>query len=316
MAGERQRFCPVCDHVFVGGEAVLRCGVCGLLHHPACWVRNPGCSGGCAGADQPEPLAYEVTGPPVFPHPAEGTRIASQRAPGQPLPGAMAGPDPVERVTPVARESGANVPAGLPRIRAATPPAEPHVIEPPPRAQRGRLAGGAARPPVDDLRLYRRHEFLRYWYVPVAALLAILVAVGVIWGADQLFGGGGGEPATPAATATPSPTVAQVATATTPAGSPGATTTGTPVIATGTRPAGTTTPAAGNGARAVVATGGDCLNIRTGPGTSNPAVDCLAEGTVVTLTGESEASGGVTWVRIQSETGHDGWVSDEFLKPQ
>jgi len=196
--------------------------------------------------------------------------------------------------------------------------AEPRVIDPPPRAQHGRLAGGGSRPPVEDLRLYRRHEYLRYWYVPVAAALAVVVAVGVIWAADGLFGGGGNEPAapapTPTATASAAANVTTTGTPTTP--TPG---TQTPATATGSPPAGTPTPSsiAGTGQfRVVGGTGGDCLNIRTGPGTASPAADCLAEGTVVELTGESEESGGITWVRIVTESGHDGWVAEQYLLEQ
>ncbi|MBN9494403.1 hypothetical protein J0H33_13825, partial [bacterium] len=39
-----QRFCPLCNRVFTAGEAVLRCEGCGIMHHPACWVTNGGCS--------------------------------------------------------------------------------------------------------------------------------------------------------------------------------------------------------------------------------------------------------------------------------
>jgi hypothetical protein len=182
------------------------------------------------------------------------------------------------------------------------------------------MPGGGPRPPVDDLRLYRRHEFLRYWYVPVAAALAVLVAIGVIWGSDKLFGGGGDNPASPTATATPSEstTVTVTVTGTPPTPTTGTPTAGTqtPATVTGSPASGTRTPGATGPTgqtRVITGTGGDCLNIRTGPGTASPAVDCLAEGTVVQLAGETQESGGITWVRINTESGHDGWVSGEFL---
>jgi hypothetical protein len=44
VADDGQRFCPYCGQSFLSGEAVLQCSGCGVMHHPACWVRNGGCS--------------------------------------------------------------------------------------------------------------------------------------------------------------------------------------------------------------------------------------------------------------------------------
>lgn len=44
MADDSQRFCPYCGQSFLSGEAVLQCSGCSVMHHPACWVRNGGCS--------------------------------------------------------------------------------------------------------------------------------------------------------------------------------------------------------------------------------------------------------------------------------
>ncbi|MGK2965434.1 MAG: SH3 domain-containing protein [Tepidiformaceae bacterium] len=163
--------------------------------------------------------------------------------------------------------------------------------------------------------MYRRHRMLAYWYIPIAILLAVGVAWGVVAVGDQFFGGDD-TPAAPGTTPT--------ATTTQPAGAAtnGPTQQLTPGAGTSTtRPATTTTPSSGVGGppavgdAAVVDTDdGECLNIRTGAGSSNAAVDCLAVGTEVTVIEGPEAAGGLDWVRVTSEDGHDGWVALQYLE--
>ena len=70
-----QRFCPVCDRLFLDSEAVLECQDCKVLHHPACWIRNDGCATSAEHNRSPAPQAYGLVPPPHNPpHPGEGTR--------------------------------------------------------------------------------------------------------------------------------------------------------------------------------------------------------------------------------------------------
>lgn len=199
-----------------------------------------------------------------------------------------------------------------PPILGAGPPVTRRLGKTPQRIQYategGRRPGkntGAEMPSI-----YRRPRILQYWYVPVAAILAIGVAWGVVLAGDRLFGDDDNEAAagtTQTSTPTATPTTSGA----------GAPATSATAGATGTAGSPTPSGAAPSGVKAVVAgTGGDCLNIRTGPGTSNPAPDCLDEGAVVTIVGEPEEANGLTWVHVISEAGHDGWVAEQYLERQ
>jgi hypothetical protein len=324
-----QRFCPLCDLIFVEGEAVLRCKGCGVMHHPACWVRNDGCATGYV--HEQSPLAQSYTGGRTTErpdsHPAEGLRIlrptavapigadAADEDEGQPEAGApeRPAPQPAAPSRPVASRP-APQPEARPERRPATedfvigsaPPADrirataPYVAEEPSRARRHTPPPSKPMPAV-----YSRHPLLTYWYVPVAVALAALVAAGVIFAADALFGDDDDAPATVTApTATPaadelSPSATGTASATT-AASP--TTTSTTA---GTFRVGDT---------ALVTGTGNCLNIRSAAGTENDVVTCADEGTTVTILGGPEDDGEFIWWNIEAPGG-SGWAAEQYLIP-
>lgn len=338
MTAEQQRYCPLCDKLLISGEAVLQCSKCQRLHHPGCWVKNEGCSLMCADA-VPTPVAYTPPSPQYQPtHPAEGTRTAANPPPAR---GLEAPRDPVERVEPVSRPGAGPVrdpgpaprpaapAAGEPMIGQARPnagasrePAAPVVIEPPPRANRGRYGGADGKAPsVEDMKLYRTGGILRFWYIPVAGLLAIAVAVGVIFAADAMFGGGEDDsPASPGGEETP--TVAETqqteAPATTPtpgAGetpaepTPGATEEPTPAQPTPAEPGDLAV-----GMDVVIVDTGECLNIRRDAGTDAEIVSCLEDGVAMTVVGGPEEVDGFTWWQLDAD-GASGWGAAEYLAP-
>ncbi|HET7737337.1 MAG TPA: SH3 domain-containing protein, partial [Tepidiformaceae bacterium] len=331
------------------GEAVLRCTGCDVLHHPGCWVTNGGCATANPHESAPVAQAYGMDAPVVSgpaPHPGEGIRTFP-RPPAEP-PVERGGPiqfSPRARPQATSTPQPPVVPPPYEALPPEPPPAEPAratdpVIGaddyetpgvlgsgPPPsttfrprnpipysaggKPPKSRSSGGKGGMPS----MYRRHRMLAYWYIPIAILLAIGVAWGVVAVGDQFFGGDD-TPAAAGTSSTPTPTQ--------PAGAAtnGPTQQTSPGTRTATtRPATTTTPSSGAGGlpavgdTAVVETDdGECLNIRTGAGSSNAAVDCLAVGTEVTVTEGPEAAGGLDWVRVTSENGHDGWVALQYLE--
>ena len=65
------------------------------------------------------------------------------------------------------------------------------------------------------------------------------------------------------------------------------------------------------GAEVVIAGTGNCLNVRTEPGLGGSAVDCIDEGTVITLSEGPEEADDLTWWRVE---GRDGWVASLYLR--
>jgi hypothetical protein len=338
MTAEQQRYCPLCDKLLISGEAVLQCSKCQRMHHPACWVKNEGCSLVCADAI-PVPVAYTPPSPQYQPaHPGEGTRTAANPPPARGLESPR---DPVEKVEPVARPSAGPprdpgpaprpaVPAGgepvigqsRPNAGAAKEPPAPVVIEPPPRANRGRYSGTEGRAPsVEDMKLYRNGGILRFWYIPVAGLLAIAVAVGVIFAADALFVGDDDTAASPGDDqATPTPDLTQEATpanstptpdtAETPAAqTPGAGDDPTPAAPTPSEPGELAV-----GMSVTIVDTGECLNIRREAGTESEIVACLADGVSMTITGGPQEANELTWWEVASE-GATGWGAADYLAP-
>ncbi|MBI2765860.1 MAG: hypothetical protein HYX53_08115 [Chloroflexi bacterium] len=320
MTVQLQRFCPLCDRTFIEGEAVLRCEGCGVLHHPACWVRNDGCvtEGEHKRVAIAQAYSSQRTAAPEAPHPGEGTRRIAR--PGEVLPPAG---DPVEGesvrpVTASAPPAFASRPASRtdePVIGAAPvrhrPAVEPEEFHPPtpPRRYAPHLEGGQPRRPLP--KVYGRHRWLTYWYFPVAALIAVAIAGGVIWVAEQLSGGDGN--ATKAeATAGAGATAATAAPAT---ALPSGFTTPAPG-ATGVAPAGGSAPAGTGKFRAdqvlVVTGAGDCLNVRTKAGRDNYAIVCLPDGAEVTVKGGPEDSGGLRWWKVATPLG-EGWAAEDYL---
>lgn len=56
------------------------------------------------------------------------------------------------------------------------------------------------------------------------------------------------------------------------------------------------------------------LNLRSGPGTTYTAVEILPSGTIVTVTGPGQASGGYTWLPVRKSNGTTGWVASLYLR--
>jgi hypothetical protein len=154
--------------------------------------------------------------------------------------------------------------------------------------------------------LYGRHRILGLWYIPAALVVAVGVAIGVIWLVGQFTGDDGNE-AAGATNGSPTSAVGSGATAT------AAVTTQTPAA---------TQPPTGGKFQvrdAVVITGaaegsgGDgCLNVRTAPGTDSPIIDCLRDGTQLTILGGPQEAGGLTWWNVELQSGN-GWAAEQYL---
>jgi hypothetical protein len=65
------------------------------------------------------------------------------------------------------------------------------------------------------------------------------------------------------------------------------------------------------GAKVVVVGTGNCLNVRSAPGTKEAAVDCLADGTVITLADGPVTADGHEWWQPQDRS---GWVAGDWLR--
>ncbi len=312
-----QRFCPLCDRSFQEGEAVLRCDGCGILHHPGCWVTNGGCATQTDHRISPSAMAYTAnerqSGAPA-PHPGEGMRSG----PMAPPPAEIGAPEPIPfRATrpPAAQPAppaspppaveddgpviGATGPA--PMIHRTLPstagtPALPRRYQPPP---------GEHMPRKPMPQIYDRPRILAYWYVPAAALVAILVAFSVIWVVGKFTGG---EKQSDAET-TP--------VATQPAGSAISTSQPTSAAVTTPGPTQTAAPSTGpgkfKGGDAVIVTGtGDCLNVRVKAGRENDAIVCVKDGTELVVTGGPESASELTWWKVRTELG-EGWAAEDYL---
>jgi uncharacterized protein YraI len=160
-------------------------------------------------------------------------------------------------------------------------------------------------------RVYGRHRWLAYWYIPAAVVVAAAVAGAVIWTADRLTGDGSTEAATTSADGTATaaagvPTSAPTVAATPPPG----------VTPQPTAAAPTPSPApAGKfavGDIAVVTGAGDCLNVRVAAGTQNDAIVCLPDGSEVEVRGGPEQAGGLTWWLVLTRLG-EGWSAEDYL---
>ena len=66
------------------------------------------------------------------------------------------------------------------------------------------------------------------------------------------------------------------------------------------------------GEDAIVTTGGDKLNVRTGAGSGNDLAFQLDEGARVTLLDAPEVVNGFQWWHIRTEDGQEGWTIDRF----
>lgn len=345
-----QRFCPLCDRAFVEGEAILVCEGCGVMHHPSCWVRNNGCSTPDDHDVKSVARAYQSTGhiaPSSF-QPSESMR--PQRA-NEPV---RRGTEPLSR-TEDGTVIGAPVSApprdGIDALDLGNtvvpgpfdPPPRPHPDDPASSSAPGtpRLASRPLEPPGAPVRhgryvppeeefvpirkpmpnIYKERRWLQYWYLPVAGIVAVLVAGGVVWGAMALFGGdddgdGDGEAvfeASPTAIAEATAEAATTTTAeaaTTPGETPGSESTpGATAIPTGP-------PTGGKFeiADVLVVTGaGDCLNVRVGPDRLQPAIVCLKDGSEVSVTGGPQEADSFTWWQVVTPLG-EGWAVEDYLR--
>lgn len=158
-------------------------------------------------------------------------------------------------------------------------------------------------------RLYRGPgRWLRYWYVPAAALVTAAVAFGIVLLVDSLFPEEESQVApadeTTVISQTPLPTVrATPSAAGTAETTPGAS---------------ATAPQQGAfvaGQQAVVTGTGDCLNMRGTPTIGGEVVACLPDGTVLTIAEGPEAADGRNWWRVTAAS-DTGWVAEEYLAPR
>ncbi|MCC7365159.1 MAG: SH3 domain-containing protein [Dehalococcoidia bacterium] len=341
---QQQRFCPICDRAFEEGEAVLRCEGCGVMHHPACWVRNNGCVTQTEHKQSPLAQAYSTARSMQggAPHPGEGTRAGAAVAdepvtewvmqplapvrPSRPTPppaqhdddepfedddeGPMIGGGPVIGAGDRGREAPVIGAAPPPRPRAAAPPAEEPFSRPSaPRRYEPPAGEPAVRKPMP--KVYGRHRILDYWYVPIAIVLAAAVALGVIWGAEQLTGGDDDDDTSPAGATSTSPAATGTATTapattSTPAGTPTPTPSVTSTAATGTFRTGEVV---------LVASPDECLNLRPAPGRTNQPIGCLDDASQVTVIGGPTTAEEITWWNVSTEQG-DGWVAEDYLAKQ
>ncbi len=284
------------------------------MHHPACWVKNNGCATNTEHQSVPIAVAYapeRFTGGEA-PHPGEGTRVMplGGRAPielrqRQPVEGPVAGVaddgpvigadahPPVRTIPPLAALAD-----GVTKRKAAATSGAYKVDR-----------AGKALP-----NLYVRHRILQFWYVPAAVGLAVVIAFGVIWIAGS-FGGDADSPAlgdgtTPSARSTPS----------TAATNPGGSATQPPTSGTPTAPAASVTggkfqvndPVVVTGVGAGTGSEAGCLNVRTEPGTGNPAIVCVPDGTQLTVVGGPQETGGLKWWKVRLTSG-DGWAAEDYL---
>jgi hypothetical protein len=176
-------------------------------------------------------------------------------------------------------------------------PATPRRYQPPAGDQMARKAMP---------QIYDRHPIFGYWYVPVAALLAILVAVGVIWSVGKLTGGDSNK----AGESTPVPTVSGGGTATAQTSASASASAVTSVT-----PSAVASTGAGKfkGNDIVVVTGtGECLNVRVKAGIENDAIVCVKDGTDLVVTGGPESAGGLTWWKLKTDLG-EGWAAEDYL---
>lgn len=63
-----------------------------------------------------------------------------------------------------------------------------------------------------------------------------------------------------------------------------------------------------------VSAGGDCLNIRESASTSAKALTCARDGSLLRDLGESTTAGGISWLKVRTLAGDEGWASTEFLR--
>ena len=63
-----------------------------------------------------------------------------------------------------------------------------------------------------------------------------------------------------------------------------------------------------------VAGAGDCLNVREQPSTTAGVLGCYADNVLFKDLGAEQQAGGITWWKVQTPDGKEGWASREFLE--
>ena len=58
---------------------------------------------------------------------------------------------------------------------------------------------------------------------------------------------------------------------------------------------------------------GDCLNVREAASTGAKSLGCYRDGVLFHDLGESQEAGGITWRKVATPLGAQGWASQEFL---
>lgn len=211
---------------------------------------------------------------------------------------------------PLPRTFGGTPPPPAARRPAPAPPAPQPAAPPPMQRQpvgRPRDIGTLGR----EVRGSREPAgLLRFWYVPFGFLIAAAVAYGIVWGIDRFRDDGGdAQPAAaPAATEAPAATAAaatQPAAATPAPRTPAPTPTPAPTVAA---PAARFSP----GDAAVVAGTDSCLNIRAQASIESEVIECLADGTNVTVLEGPVEQGNLDWWLIAAPT-VNGWAADLYL---
>lgn len=280
------------------------------MHHPGCWVTNNGCATQTKHKVTPLAQAYTTARPlgSQALHPGEGVRVGVRPTGTEgelrepvPLRPVVQTPDPAPWPV-IGGQPGPNPAQRRWDAQTVTPPSPPRRYVPPPGEN------GSARKPLP--KIYGHHRIIGYWYVPAALAVALFVALGVIWSAEKLFGGGGASKAD--SVAAPAPGVTQSA-----AAQPTADGTAKPA-STGTVAGTGGTGKFRTGDTVVVAGAGDCLNVRTAPGRTNaagvvnPAIVCLNDGTELKVTAGPETAGDLTWWKVQTALG-EGWAAEDYL---
>ncbi len=65
-----------------------------------------------------------------------------------------------------------------------------------------------------------------------------------------------------------------------------------------------------------VAGAGDCLNVREQPSTTASVLGCYADNVLLRDHGGEQQAGGITWWKVGTPDGKEGWASREFLEGQ
>ena len=59
---------------------------------------------------------------------------------------------------------------------------------------------------------------------------------------------------------------------------------------------------------------GSCLNIRDGTSLNSNVLTCAADGVLLRDSGDRVAEGGITWARVTTPAGAEGWAATGYLE--